>query len=99
VFGIGTGDAVQGAQFPHPESGAKGGKPLDPGIAVGGVSGIQFVAIANPSEIRVMADGVIDTEGKVARDAENVLDAQFFQVDQDVLDQGLAHKNLLMLFG
>jgi len=59
MFGIGTGHAAQGRKFAHPVGGAQRRHAFHPGIAIGGVSRIEFVATADPAHVRVGRDGIV----------------------------------------
>ena len=85
VFGKGAGDAVDGAELAHAEGGRQRREALDAAVAVGGVGGVQLVAGADPGDVGMRHDLVEEAEVVVARQAEDVADAEFGQAVQQVL--------------
>jgi hypothetical protein len=62
ALGIGTGDAVDGAEFTDSVGCANSANPANARIAVSGVGGIELVAAADPADFFAKADGVVDGE-------------------------------------
>jgi len=86
VFGIGSGDAVDGAQLANAVGCAQGRNALDAGVPVGRIRSVQFVAAANPVHVGMVADRVIDGEGIVSWHSKDVGDPDRLQPRQYVFD-------------
>ncbi|MNP72854.1 hypothetical protein D3C76_1694810 [compost metagenome] len=56
-FRIGSGNAGKGCQIAHAIGGDQRPSAFEAGIAVGGVSGVQLVTVANEFALLVMLDG------------------------------------------
>ena len=95
VLGIGTGDAVERAEFTDAIGGANSADPSNARIAVSGVGGVELVAAADPAHLFAEADGVVNRKGKVAGDAEDIGDTDLTQPGQDILDD--RHGDFLQL--
>jgi len=85
ALGIGTGDAVDGAEFTDAVGCTDSANPANARIAVSGVGGIEFVAAADPANLFTEADGVVDGKRKIAGDAEDVSDTDLTQTGQNIL--------------
>ena len=59
MLGVGTGHAADGRQFAHAVGGAQRGLAAHPGVAVGGVGGVEFVGAADPAHVRIVVNGVV----------------------------------------
>ena len=75
----------------HAVGGAECGQAADAGVAVGRIGGVELVAASDPAQPRVRANGVLDGEGIVSGDAEDVFHPEVVQAGQHVLDHGLGH--------
>jgi len=73
--------------------------PLDSAflIAVRGIGCVNFVAAANPPQVLVGGDCVIQRKSEVPRDAEDILDANILQPDRTCSMTDLL-KSLLLRF-
>ena len=64
VLGIGAGHRADRAEFADAVGGADGADTADAGVAVGGVGSIEFIAAANPVDIGMRDDRVLDGKAK-----------------------------------
>ncbi len=66
ALGIGTSNAVDGAQLTDSVGRTNSANPANARIAISGVSGIEFVATADPPDLFAEADGIVDGKRKIA---------------------------------
>jgi hypothetical protein len=72
VFGEGASYPIYCAEFPDAKGGENGTYTtmLDTGIAVCSISRVQFIAVANPIDLRVVLDKIQKPQIEVARNTE-----------------------------
>ncbi len=87
-FGVCAGHAVDGRQFADAEGGDEGGGAAQPGVAVGGVGGVQLVAGTDPGEAGEGGHLIEEAEVVVAGDAEEVFDVQLAQPAEQIVGDG-----------
>ena len=61
---------------------AQGGHAVQPGVAVGCVGGVQFVAVADPIDLTAVLDLLHQVEVEVARDSEGMTNPGLVQAPQ-----------------
>jgi hypothetical protein len=83
MLGIRTRNRAYGGEFAHPVRGAYRTHATHPGIAIGGVGGVQFVAASNPLDRRVLDDRVIDRKRVISGDSEDVVDSNLVEAPQE----------------
>ena len=91
MLGVGAGNPVERAQFPHPVGGGDGSEAFDSRISVGGVGCVQLIAAANPTHLGIFEDGIADGKGKVPGNPEDIGDADRTQAGEHVLNDGHWH--------
>ena len=94
MLGIGAGNAVNRAKLTHAVGCAEGADTLDAGIAIGGIGGVEYVAAADPADVRIITDRVVDRECIVSWHSKDVVDANVVQPQEDMLDYGCGHGTL-----
>ncbi|CAB4935329.1 unannotated protein [freshwater metagenome] len=87
VLGGGAGEGVEHRQLPHAVGGDHDAQAAAAGVGVGGVPGAELVGRAHPGRA-VHREAVEQVEVEVARDAEQVLDAQLPQPGAQVGGEG-----------
>ncbi|MNJ54618.1 hypothetical protein D3C77_500670 [compost metagenome] len=90
-LGIGAGNAVEGAQVAHPVGRQYRAKALGAGVAVGGIGGVEFVAVTDEAQLRQGFDLFEQGQVVVAGHAEQVADAEFLQATQEKIANGHIH--------
>lgn len=70
-----AGDSIDDAQSTNRERHDAGANSARPGIAIGGVPGVELVATADQVELRLSDQVVQESQVKVAGDGEDVLGA------------------------
>ena len=83
MFRIGTPDGIDGAEFADAEGGDEGAHALDAAVAVGGVAGVELVAVPDPGQPR-RGDVVERAEVVVTGDAVDGLDAELAEAGEEV---------------
>ncbi len=88
---IGTGDAVQGAQRTHAVGCADCADTADPGVAIGGVGGVQLIAASNPVDVSIVDDRVVHGKRVIAGNAEDIVYPNRFQAPEHMLSDSFIH--------
>ncbi len=81
---LGPHHPVERGQFPDPVGGGQDRRAPDTGVAVGGVGRIEFVGATHPVQSGDSFDGVVDREGVITGNAEDLVDAESGQSLQGV---------------
>jgi hypothetical protein len=61
---------------------------MAPGIAIGGVGGVEFVGADHPLHAAGRLDGVINREGVVAGNSKGAVDAEIGKATDDIFNNG-----------
>ena len=99
VLGIGAGHRADRAEFADAVGGADGADTADAGVAVGGVGGIEFIAAANPVDIGMRDDRVLDGKGEIAWHAEDIGHTDVVEPAQYIVDDGSSGHDEIPSFG
>ena len=75
VLGVRAGHRVDRAEFSDAVGGADGTHAPDTCVPVGGVARVEFVAAADPVDIGMCDEGVLDGERKIPGHSEDIGDA------------------------
>ena len=84
VLAVGPGDGVEHAEAAHGEGDGAGADTLCPGVAVGGVPGVELVAAADEVEAGLVDEVVEEGEVEVPWDGEDVRRAYLDQPPRQV---------------
>jgi len=72
MLGVGAGDAGERIEFAWAKRRIDSRQPLDAGVTVRRIGGVDLVARADEVDVLVLADRVGDRKGEVAGNAEDV---------------------------
>jgi hypothetical protein len=82
-------DTVDRGEFAHAVSCGEDRRPADACIAVGGIRGVQFIRTDNPFESRDIFGCVVDREGVIPGNPENLVDPKLGESGEYVFCKGL----------
>ena len=78
-------DSVESRKLTHPIGGGQQGRSPDSRITISGVGGIQLIGRTHPIQAGNLLYRIIDREGVVTGDAEDLVDTQLGKTGQCVL--------------
>ena len=79
IFGIAACRAVNGAQLANAERGQQRRSALAAGVAVCGISGVEFIGAPYPRQAGMSDHPIKKCQIKVARHAKQMIDTDFIQ--------------------
>ena len=89
VLGVAARDRVSRREFTDSECRYHSRHSAQPSVPVGGVAGVELVGAAHPANGRVGDDVVEEFQVVVARDAEDLGDAEFGEAVQQIVADGV----------
>lgn len=99
IFGISACHARERAEFAHAVGGADGPDAFDASVAVRCVGGVEFVAAADPAELWIETNGVVDGKRKITGNTKDVADTDLFETAKNIFNDGLGQAGLLGVGG
>lgn len=88
VLAVSPGNGVENAEPPDGEGDDTCTDSTSPGVAIGGIPGVELVAAADVVQTRLFDEAVEKGEVEVAGNSEDVLDADLNQTVGDVAAEG-----------